>query len=81
MSCIPSAAIAQVVRRTTLWRAGLWSGAFYRAPRPIFLSDMHGIRAAVPARPLVQKALGLWDWEVRRACAAHALTSNMHRLL
>ena len=44
--------------------AGLWSGAFQRDPRPVFFATMYGVRAAVPARPLAMKALGMWDWEV-----------------
>ena len=55
-------------------RPGLWNGAFYREPRPIWLSNMHGLRASVAARPLVQKALGLWDWEARPS-----LESTLHR--
>ena len=62
-------------------RAGLWSGAFQRDPRPVFFAIMYGVRAAIPARPLAMKALGMWDWEVRALmrCLLRG-ARNMHRI-
>lgn len=44
--------------------AGLRNGAFYVEPRPVFFAHMMGIRAALPSRAIVMKALGMWHWEV-----------------
>jgi hypothetical protein len=46
--------------------AGLRNGAFYVEPRPVFFAHMMGIRAALPNRAIVMKALGMWHWEVRK---------------
>ncbi|CAL8471215.1 g10757 [Coccomyxa elongata] len=45
---------------------GLRNGAFYVEPRPVFFAHMMGIRAALPSRAIVMKALGMWHWEVVR---------------
>lgn len=51
--------------------AGLRNGAFHVEPRPVFFSHMMGLRAALPARAIVMKALGMWHWEAR-TCRPHA---------